>query len=98
MFGGKNVGKFRLQHVGVLIFIDQHVQKMLLQQFTDAILRLKQFKPVDQQIVEIHRSELQLASRILFGYLRNCFRIDSGSLRHPARCDERNRLLLIGRL
>ena len=67
MARGNNIHKVRLQSVGVLIFIHQHMLHALLVIGGDIGVLAQQAQPVDEQIVKIHGIQLALALRIALG-------------------------------
>ena len=97
MLARKNISKVGLQGVGVLIFIDEHMEKMLLQRFADAIALRDKPQPVHKQIVEIHRGEFALASLVFRSNFDNLVGRKASSLRLPARGHLFNADGLVGR-
>ena len=92
---GEDVGELGLESVRVLVFVYEHVQELLLQALAHRLLRLQELEPLHEEVVEVHRVELALASGVHDAYLRDRLGIDARRLRQPALGDGLDRARLV---
>ena len=91
----QNVRELRLESVRVLVFVDEYIEEVLLQGLTDAVARLQQLESVQQEVIEVHRIELQLAGLVLLGDGHDLVGRVARDLGLPTLRDELNALLFI---